>query len=267
MTSNDRSHGTREAASARQSWNAEDYARNARFVSDLGAPLLDLLGPVDGQRILDLGCGDGALTERLVTAGATVVAIDSSESQVASACRRGLDARVVDARKMAFRDEFDAVFSNAVLHWISPPDLVAKRVAAALVGGGRFVGEFGGQGNVDTVRTALIATLDRYGIDGRAADPWYFPSADEYRSLLETHGFVVDRIGLIDRPTPIPGDIGDWIATLAGAFLAAAPGDLRPRIVDDVRRAVTPALRQSDGSWSVDYVRLRFSARLGADGG
>tara|TARA_A100001037_G_scaffold150700_1_gene136098 strand:- start:14496 stop:15290 length:795 start_codon:yes stop_codon:yes gene_type:complete len=252
----------RAEASARQDWDAGCYARNARFVSDLGSPVVELLGPVAGLRILDLGCGDGALTEQIAEAGATVVAIDASESQISAAQARGLDARIGDARSLEFDREFDAVFSNAVLHWISPPEEVISGVARALKPGGRFVGEFGGAGNVDTVRRALVAALDRQGHDGSGADPWFFPSDSDYRALLQDGGFSVDSIALIPRPTPIPGDLGDWIQTLAGSFLAVVPAEERDEIISDVRDASRASLQQADGGWSVDYVRLRFSAHL-----
>ncbi len=252
----------RAEASARQDWDAARYARNARFVSDLGGPVVALLGPVNGLRVLDLGCGDGALTERLARSGADVVAVDASESQAAAARARGLDARVGDARRLDFEDEFDAVFSNAALHWISPPEAVVEGVARALRPGGRFVGEFGGEGNVETVRRALVSALDVHGYDGAAADPWFFPSAGRYRDMLRAGGFDVESVALVPRPTPIPGDLGDWIRTLAGSFLAVVAEARRDAVIADVRNAVRNALQRPDGSWSVDYVRLRFAARL-----
>ena len=250
----------RAEASARQNWDADRYARNARFVSDLAGPVVELLGKVTGLRILDIGCGDGALTERLAADGADVVAIDASESQVEASRARGLDARVVDARNLSFDGEFDAVFTNAALHWISPPEAVINGVARALKPKGRFVGEFGGEGNVAIVRQALISVLNQRGYDGAAADPWFFPSDGLYRRMLEAGGFSVESAMLIPRPTSIPGDLGDWIQTLAGSFLAVVPAGERENVISDVRDAVRTSLQQFDGAWSVDYVRLRFAA-------
>ena len=252
----------RAEASARQNWDAGCYARNVRFVSDLGGPVVELLGQVKGLKILDIGCGDGALTERLAADGADVVAIDASESQVAAARARGLEARIADARNLTFEGEFDAVFTNAALHWISPPEAVISGVARALKTKGRFVGEFGGAGNVETVRQALVSVLNQRGYDGAAADPWFFPSDDRYRGMLEAAGFSVESAALIPRPTPIPGDLGDWIETLAGSFLAVVPDDEREDVISDVRDAVRSSLQQPDGGWSLDYVRLRFAAHL-----
>ena len=162
-----------------QEWDPETYARHARFVSDLGAGVVDLLAPQPGERVLDLGCGDGALTETLVAAGCRVVAVDSSPEQIAAARLRGLDARTARAEALPFEAEFDAVFSNAVLHWIRDADAVLASVARALKPGGRFVAELGGAGCVITIRHALSDALLRRGVDAAAYDPWLFPTAEE----------------------------------------------------------------------------------------
>ena len=158
-----------------QSWDPDAYARNARFVSDLGAPVVELLAPRAGERILDLGCGDGALTLKLVALGCDVVGVDASAPQVEAARRLGLDARVADGERLAFDAEFDAVFSNAAIHWMKPPDDVIAGVWRALKPGGRFVGEFGGHGCVETIKRALIdcARAPRYR--RRRAQPVVFP--------------------------------------------------------------------------------------------
>src|SRR5512138_2182814 len=140
-----------------QTWDPERYARNARFVSDLGAPVVELLAPRPGERILDLGCGDGALTEKLVALGCEVIGVDGSAEQVAGARRRGIDARVADGQALDFDGEFDAVFSNAALHWMKRADAVVDGVWRALRPGGRFVAECGGHGCVDEIATALLA--------------------------------------------------------------------------------------------------------------
>ncbi len=246
----------------KQSWNPERYARNARFVSDLGAPVLASLAPQPGERILDLGCGDGALTEKIVAAGAEVVAVDGSPEQVAAARARGLDARVMDGQALTFEREFDAVFSNAAMHWMKRAEAVVSGVARALKPGGRFVGEFGGGDNVARLRRALIAALERRGYDGTAADPWYFPDDKSYRAVLEAGGFHVDSIALIPRWTPLPGEIEGWLETFGEAFLSRLPEDARGQAVADVREAVRAELQDETGRWHADYVRLRFAAHL-----
>jgi SAM-dependent methyltransferase len=247
-----------------QTWDPDRYARNARFVSDLGAPVLDLLAARAGERVLDLGCGDGALTERLQSQGCRVVGVDASPEQVEAARRRGLDARVADAERLDFHAQFDAVFSNAALHWMKRPDAVLAGVREALVPGGRFVGEMGGKGCIARIQRALCAEIERRGIDPRPLDPWYFPGDDEYRRRLEAHGFEVEFIALIERPTVLPGDIGGWLETFAESYVFAVPAEQRAALIDAVRERLRPALCGPDGAWTADYVRLRFAAKVGA---
>jgi SAM-dependent methyltransferase len=245
---------------AGQTWDPERYARHARFVSDLGQPVVELLDPQPGERILDLGCGDGALTEKLSALGATVVAVDASPEQVAAARARGLDARVADGEALTFEAEFEAVFSNAALHWMKRPDAVVDGVRRALRPGGRFVAECGGQGNVARIVAALEAALRRRGRDPDAANPWHFAGPDECRRRLEDRGFVVKAMALFPRPTPLPGDMADWLATFAGAFTSVVPPDERPALVAEVCEELRPHLLDANGIWTTDYVRLRFAA-------
>ena len=243
-----------------QRWDPETYAEHGRFVSDLGAPVSDLLDPRPGERILDLGCGDGALTERLRQAGCSVVAVDSSPEQVWAALQRGLDARIIDAEELPYDAEFDAVFSNAVLHWVRDVDRLLQGVRRSLKPGGRFVGEFGGDGNVAAIRDALSAALAERGIDWSVVDPWYFPAPEQFRLRLDRHGFSVASIQHFPRPTPLAGDIVHWLEVFAQPFLAAVPAGGRPALLRDVRTRLEPRLRTSSGVWVVDYVRLRFAA-------
>ncbi|MBI1814841.1 MAG: methyltransferase domain-containing protein [Deltaproteobacteria bacterium] len=243
-----------------QTWDPERYARNARFVADLGMPVVELLAPKAGERILDLGCGDGALTEKLVALGCAVVGVDGSAEQIAAARARGLDAQVMDGERLSFENEFDAVFSNAAMHWMRRADDVIAGVGRALKPGGRFVAEFGGNGCVATIARALVAALDRRGVDGAAANPWYFPTAEDYGQRLRAGGFVVNYLALIPRPTPLPGDITGWLETFAESFTAVLPAAERAAFIDEVREAARPALCDAQGQWTADYVRLRFAA-------
>ena len=243
-----------------QSWDPVRYARNAGFVAALGEALIDLLKPLPGQRILDLGCGDGALTEKLAATGATVVGVDASEAQVAAARARGLDAWVMDGQALGFDGEFDGVLSNAALHWMLRPDAVIDGVWRALRPGGRFVAEMGGAGNVTKITRALVAALDRRGIDGRAALPWYFPTADQQRRRLAARGFEVLAAELFPRPTPLPGDVTAWLETFAESFTNRLPEAERPGFLREVATALAPELRDAAGTWIADYVRLRFIA-------
>ena len=247
-------------ANTNQSWDPDAYARNARFVSDLGAPVVDLLAPQAGERILDLGCGDGALTATLAAMGCNVVGVDSSAPQV-EACRRlGLDARVADGERLGFDAEFDAVFSNAAIHWMKPVDDVIAGVWRALRPGGRFVAEFGGHGCVETIKRALLDALRRRGIDGAAFNPWYFPTVEDYSARLARRGFAVRYIALIPRPTPLPTEINGWLETFAQSFMAPLEKRDRAAFIDDVRESLRPKLCGGDGRWFADYVRLRFAA-------
>jgi trans-aconitate methyltransferase len=244
-------------------WNPDSYAKNARFVSDLGAPLLELLQPKPGELILDLGCGDGALTEKIAAAGSGVIGVDSSRAFVEAAHARGLNVALMDGQQLALKRRFDAVFSNAALHWMKQPERVVEGVAHCLKAGGRFVGEFGGRGNVQTIRAALHAGLCARSIDPWTIDPWYYPSPEEYSALLGRFGFTINYIELIPRPTKLPGDIAAWLEVFAQPFTKSVPSDQKHAFLDQVRGALEPILLKPHGSWYADYVRLRFHAVLG----
>lgn len=249
---------------AGQPWNAANYERHARFVAELGAPVLDLLAPKPGEAILDLGCGDGALTERIAASGVLVRGCDASPELVEAARARGLRVDLVDGHALPYAAEFDAVFSNAALHWMTRPSDVAAGVRRALRPGGRFVGEFGGFGNVAAIVTALIAVLGRRGIDGAAAKPWYNPTAKEYAAVLDAAGFSVVDAWLVPRPTPLPTGMAGWLETFAEPFLRRLPPADRASALDETVSLLAPSLRDSEGQWIADYVRLRFAARLSA---
>jgi trans-aconitate methyltransferase len=251
--------------STAQTWDPASYARNARFVSDLGSPVVDLLAPVPGERILDLGCGDGVLTKKLADLGCEVVAVDSSLPQIEAAKKLGLNASVISGEDLPYQEEFDAVFSNAVLHWIRRADLMLAGVYRSLKPGGRFVAECGGYGCVHKIRTALVQALDRRGFDGEARVPWYFPKPGDYATRLERAGFRVDSIALIPRPTPLPGDIIGYLETFALNFFQGFSDEAREDYLQEVRMVLEPQLRDANGTWVADYVRLRFAATKACD--
>jgi SAM-dependent methyltransferase len=224
-------------------------------------PLVELLAPRPGERILDLGCGDGALTARLAELDCEVIGVDADPDMVRAARERGVDARLADGAALPFVREFDAVFSNAALHWMkADPDRVLAGVARALKPGGRFVGEFGGHGNVAAISVALLAALARRGIDGRAVHPWFFPTPQEYRTRLERHGFTVQVIELVPRPTLLPTGMEAWLGVFADPFLVEVPAEDRPSVRKEAITLLEPVLCDTTGNWTADYVRLRFAA-------
>jgi len=240
-------------------WDPARYAANASFVPRFGEAVVDLLTLPEGARVLDVGCGDGVLSLVLEARGYRVYGVDASPEMVTAARARGIDAHVADAADLSVPGPFDAVFSNATLHWLVRADAVLRGVRAALRPGGRFVGEFGGAGNVEAVVVALASALARRGLDGAAANPWYFPSVAEYAQKLEAAGFRIDGIGTFERPTPLPGSVTDWIETFGQRFLAAVAPAERPSLLAEVEEALAPTLRDAAGRWTLDYVRLRFS--------
>lgn len=241
-------------------WDPDRYAQHARFVADLGRSVLDLLAPKSGERILDLGCGDGVLTRELSDLGCRVIGVDASPRQVEATRRRGVDAVVCDGENLPFDGQFDAVFSNAALHWMRRPDVVLSGVARALKSEGRFVAEMGGAGNVAQICRALRLSLQSRGHDFDRLNPWYFPDADEYRHKLVAAGFDVAALHAFPRPTPLPGDLIGWLETFAQSFtIGWTPAD-RTDLFTEVRESLRPDLCDAAGRWTVDYVRLRFVA-------
>jgi SAM-dependent methyltransferase len=245
---------------ARQYRSAARYAQTAHFVLALGAPVLELLAPSPGERILDLGCGDGVLTQRIVAAGASVVAVDAGPDMIAAARARGLDAGVMDGQKLTLAGEFDAVFSNATLHWMRDQEAVLAGVHRALKRGGRFVAEMGGHNNTAAIIVALSAVLARRGLDAHRLNPWYFPSAEAYRKKLEVAGFRAEEIAIVPRPTILPVGLEAWLDTFAEDFLGALREPDRSRTRSEVTELLRPVLMDETGTWIADYVRLRVRA-------
>ncbi len=252
---------------APQYWDAALYDDKHHFVSDFGEEMLGLLAPLAGERILDLGCGTGHLTQKIASAGAQVVGLDSAETMIAQARANYPDLTFVvgDGADFAFDEPFDAVFSNAALHWMkaNPPAVVAS-IARALRPQGRLVLEMGGKYNVAHIWGALSDALESAGHPRPAESPWYFPSMGEYASLLEANGFFVRYATHFRRPTPLQGEAGmrHWLAMFTNNMLQALPPAQQESIVSDVEKRLRPALYQ-DGQWVADYVRLRMIAYKG----
>jgi SAM-dependent methyltransferase len=236
-------------------WDATDYARVGRFVSDLGEAALDLLDPKMGERILDIGCGDGALTHKIVERGADVVGVDDSPELVAAARSIGLDVIEMDAADMTFSTEFDAAFSNAALHWMLDKDRVAEGTFRALKPGGRFAGEMGGDGNLAKLRETLDAELVARGYPPPLESSNWYPSVEDFAAVYEAAGFTEVDARLIERPTPMPNGIGQWVTTFRRGWLD------RAGVPEEERAEIGEAVAETVGTNNADYVRLRFIMR------
>lgn len=249
-------------AISEQAWNPSHYDRAGAFVPKLATDLVELLAPRAGERVLDLGCGTGDLTQQIAERGAAVVGLDASSEMVNEARRKhpSLDLRVGDGQELAFDGEFDAVFSNATLHWMPRADDVARGVARALKPGGRFVAEFGGARCVQTVRAAVAATLAELGVAGYATPSWFFPTVPAYTACLDRAGLWVRSALWFERPTLLAGADGleSWLELFCLPLLKAQ-GDRRPALVAGVKERCRTALFK-DGDWWLDYTRLRVVA-------
>ena len=246
-----------------QTWEAKDYAQNASFVHGLAGGVVEWLDAKPTESVLDLGCGDGQLTERLIATGASVTGVDLSPEMLAAARSRGIDAHEGSAESLPFADRsFDAVFSNAVLHWVRNQDTMMGEVRRVLKPGGRFVAEMAGHGNLAAVRVAFMTVLARHGhCDGEEGVNCY-STPKAYQQRLERNGFHVERIALIPRPTPLPeSGMEGWLRTFRRGVLAEVPEALRETIVQETAAMLAPILRDEEGKWTADYIRLRFIAR------
>ena len=247
-------------------WNPDRYESDHSYVYDYGEDVVDLLAPEEGERVLDLGCGTGRLTAEIADRGADATGVDSSEEMVGEARRNHPDPNFIvgDARGLEFEDEFDAVFSNAALHWIPEEDQddIVASVGRALCDGGRFVAEMGGSGNIAQIRDATRDELTSRGYE--YDDPWFFPSVGEYASVLEGNGFEVRRAVLFDRPTELGGEedgLRSWLRMYAGSILSPVPEDEAEEVRSSVEERLRDGLYDEDESvWTADYRRLRFVA-------
>jgi trans-aconitate methyltransferase len=238
-------------------WDAALYQDQHSFVWRYGANLMESLNPQPGERILDIGCGTGQLTAEIARSGATVTGLDNSSDMLAEARKNYPDLAFVlgDAASFHFPEPFDAVFSNAALHWVKDSEGAVKSIAQALRPAGRFIAEFGGKGNNASVQAALRAVL---GPSADEQSPWYYPSVGEYAPILERHGFEVREASLFDRPTPLEGEDGmeNWLRMFTGSYWRHLPTDRADGVVRQLVDRLRPTLYR-DGIWTVDYRRLR----------
>jgi len=244
-----------QAAASTSKWNAADYARVGSFVAELGGAALDLLDPQPGERILDVGCGEGTLTKKIIERGATVLGVDNSAEMIAAAQAKGVDAVLMAAEDIPFSAEFDAAFSNATLHWVLEKEQAARGIFRALKSGGRFAGEMGGEGNLTKLREALDEELIIRGYGPPVdASNWY-ASPDEFARVYEAAGFRQVDARLIERPTPIEHGVAAWITTFRKGWLD------RARVPEPERADIGAAVADRVGTNIADYVRLRFIMR------
>jgi SAM-dependent methyltransferase len=245
-----------------QTWDPEAYGREGAFVHGLAGGALEWLAARPGERILDLGCGDGQLTQRIAAAGAIVTGVDNSPAMVASARARSVVVEIGDAESLPSADgAFDAVFSNAALHWVRGQDAMMREVHRVLRPGGRFVAEMGGHGNIAAIRVALTAVLMRHGFGDREEGVNYYPTPEGYTRRLTRHGFTLEKMALIPRPTLLAdGGMTGWLKTFRRGVLDSLPQDARETVVEETAALLAPALRDEEGNWVGDYVRLRFIA-------
>ncbi|MDR9857254.1 methyltransferase domain-containing protein [Paenibacillus sp. VCA1] len=246
-------------------WKPLDYDRKLGFVSEYGKDLLSLLNPQKHETILDLGCGTGDLTSEIAASGAEVIGLDASSAMIERARAKypEISFRTGDAQRFDTDRLYDAVFSNAALHWMKNAENAAQSVIQALKPGGRFVAEFGGAGNVGAIVRAIVGVLTRdYGIDAAARNPWYFPTPAEYAALLERQGFIVRLLVYFDRPTKLPdGQKGmlSWLSQFGGPFFAGLTAEQIGDACGKISREVLGSLWK-DGAVYADYKRLRVVA-------
>jgi SAM-dependent methyltransferase len=246
-------------------WNATLYDSKHSFVSKLVPDLIEWLFPRQGERILDLGCGTGHLTQKITEVGAEVVGIDNASSMIEQARKNYPNIRfeVADGHSFYFPEPFDAVFSNAAIHWMKTPEKVVACIVRALKPGGRFVAEFGGKGNIASILSALFSAFEAMGYTLKPESlPWHFPSIGEYAVLLEKEGLLVTYATLFDRPTSFEdGEKGfrHWMDMFGNGLLSEIPPDWRDEVVTHMENQLRPKLYK-DGTWVADYRRLRIMA-------
>ncbi len=246
-------------------WDPEHYDEHGRFISHYGLELLGWLKAKPGEHILDLGCGDGFLTDRIATAGADVAGVDHDLRMVEATRRRGLEAHQTDGGTLPFEREFDAVFSNSVLQWIKDPRPVVRAVAQVLKSDGRFVVDVAGLGNLAAILVAMRAVSDELGGDRALAFPFYAPTEAEFCALLEDEGFKIDRRETSPRFTALPSELWNRISAIFAPFFTQFDDATNAKAKARVLELLAPVLCDASRQWHIDHVRVRVAARLGKD--
>jgi trans-aconitate methyltransferase len=245
-------------------WDSGLYDEKHSFVWKMAGDVIELLAPKPGQEILDVGCGTGHMTAQIAASGAKVMGVDLSASMVQRAREKYPEIMfaVADACELSLEKKFDAVLSNATLHWIKEPQRAAQAVASRLKVGGRFVGEFGGAGNISGFMEAATSAWHTVVPGQQFPNPWFYPGIAEYASILAASGLETTYAVLFDRPTPLEdGERGlrNWIAMFAQSILEKLPAEKREEWIDILESQARGKLFR-DGRWVLDYRRLRFVA-------
>ncbi|MEO6455940.1 MAG: class I SAM-dependent methyltransferase [Ginsengibacter sp.] len=245
-------------------WDTKLYNDKHSFVSKYGEDVLGWLHPQKGERILDVGCGTGTLTEKISEAGAIVTGIDASEEMINKAMESFPDIEflVKDATHFSFDGSFDAVFSNATFHWIKEQSKALQCIYNSLNDGGRVVYEMGAKHNVESIHKAIKEVLKRRGWhENLTIDLNYFSSAAEQAGLLERTGFTISNIIQFERPTELLGEDGmkNWIIQFCGALFKNIPGEEIENIIDESVEILSES-NFENGKWYADYIRLRVKA-------
>jgi len=240
-------------------WNPESYNKHTHFVSALALPVVDLLAPKKGEKILDVGCGEGTLAVEIQKRGAKVTGIDMSQEMVDFSKQKDIEAYVGSVTALPYTKQFDGVFSNAVLHWVKDARIAVQNIANVLKSGGRFVCEFGGEGNAYLLVSAMEEVFTNHAEFGDFDNPWYFPSVEEYRTLLESEGFDVEYIEIIPRPTPMD-DIANWLDIFANGVTSHLSAEAYAVFKRESIEILKTTIYSENAGWMLDYKRLRVKA-------
>jgi 2-isopropylmalate synthase len=240
-------------------WDAKRYEKSANFVSRYGVALIERLDPKHGEKILDLGCGDGSVAKEIEMFGAKVIGVDLSYSMVERTREKGIEAYVRSAKEIDFESEFDAVFSNAVLHWVKEPKIVARKIYEALKPNGRFVAEFGGEGNVSKLLEIITKTANDDSRFEKFVNEWYFPNCQEYGAILKSVGFDIKICQLVPREAEI-GHIKEWMELFLNSYLDKLSTQDRELFKERVAQNAKNSLFSKEKGWRADYVRIIVEA-------